>query len=307
METRSRIFERVERLLPMFEDLLRALVGAAPEPGFFDRARAFRWDRSRGPGRFEAIENPAPFELDDLLGVDEAIAPLVANTEQFLAGHPYNHVLLYGERGTGKSSAVRGLLSRYGDRGLRVVEILREDLPELPRVLAVLARAVDQRFLVFCDDLSFGAGESGFREVKAALDGRLEAPPSNVCLLATSNRRHLLPESMEENREARIDEAGELRLGEASEEKLALSDRFGLVLGFHGFDQATYLAIVQHYLDQAAAGLAPDDVREEALAWALRRASRSGRTARQFVDNLVGRQQLARDRAQEGPGTGSGA
>jgi predicted AAA+ superfamily ATPase len=307
METRNRILERVERLLPMFEDLLRGLVGAAPEPGFFDRALAFRWDRQRGPGRFEAIENPAPFELDDLLGVDEAIAPLVANTEQFLAGHPYNHVLLYGERGTGKSSALRGLLTRYGDRGLRVVEILKEDLAELPRVLAALARAREQRFIVFCDDLSFGAGESGFREVKAAIDGRLEAPPSNVCLLATSNRRHLLPESMEENREARIDEAGELHPGEASEEKLALSDRFGLVLGFHGFDQATYLAIVQHYLERAEVDLAPDDVREEALAWALRRASRSGRTARQFVTDLVGRHQLALDRAQEGPGTGSGA
>lgn len=307
METRNRILERVERLLPMFEDLLRGLVGAAPEPGFFDRALAFRWDRQRGPGRFEAIENPAPFELDDLLGVDEAIARLVANTEQFLAGHPYNHVLLYGERGTGKSSALRGLLTRYGDRGLRVVEILKEDLAELPRVLAALARAREQRFIVFCDDLSFGAGESGFREVKAAIDGRLEAPPSNVCLLATSNRRHLLPESMEENREARIDEAGELHLGEASEEKLALSDRFGLVLGFHGFDQATYLAIVQHYLERAEVDLAPDAVREEALAWALRRASRSGRTARQFVTDLVGRHQLALDRAQEGPGTGSGA
>ncbi|MFP6661625.1 MAG: ATP-binding protein [Myxococcota bacterium] len=307
METRNRILERVERLLPMFEDLLRGLVGAAPEPGFFDRALAFRWDRQRGPGRFEAIENPAPFELDDLLGVDEAIASLVANTEQFLAGHPYNHVLLYGERGTGKSSALRGLLTRYGDRGLRVVEILKEDLAELPRVLAALARAREQRFIVFCDDLSFGAGESGFREVKAAIDGRLEAPPSNVCLLATSNRRHLLPESMEENREARTDEAGELHLGEASEEKLALSDRFGLVLGFHGFDQATYLAIVQHYLERAEVDLAPDAVREEALAWALRRASRSGRTARQFVTDLVGRHQLALDRAQEGPGTGSGA
>lgn len=307
METRNRILERVERLLPMFEDLLRGLVGAAPEPGFFDRALAFRWDRQRGPGRFEAIENPAPFELDDLLGVDEAIAPLVANTEQFLAGHPYNHVLLYGERGTGKSSALRGLLTRYGDRGLRVVEILKEDLAELPRVLAALARAREQRFIVFCDDLSFGAGESGFREVKAAIDGRLEAPPSNVCLLATSNRRHLLPESMKENREARIDEAGELHLGEASEEKLALSDRFGLVLGFHGFDQATYLAIVQHYLERAEVDLSPDAVREEALAWALRRASRSGRTARQFVTDLVGRHQLALDRAQEGPGTGSGA
>jgi predicted AAA+ superfamily ATPase len=199
------------------------------------------------------------------------------------------------------------LLTRYGDRGLRVVEILKEDLAELPRVLAALARAREQRFIVFCDDLSFGAGESGFREVKAAIDGRLEAPPSNVCLLATSNRRHLLPESMEENREARTDEAGELHLGEASEEKLALSDRFGLVLGFHGFDQATYLAIVQHYLERAEVDLAPDAVREEALAWALRRASRSGRTARQFVTDLVGRHQLALDRAQEGPGTGSGA
>ena len=285
MEAWSRIVERVERLLPMLEDLLRGLTGAAPEAGFFDSARAFRWDVSRGPGRLVAIPKPAHFDIDDLLGVEESLERLVENTEQFLEGLPFNHVLLYGERGTGKSSAARGLLARYEARGLRLVEVKREDLVQLPSVLGALRAGREHHFLLFCDDLSFGNDERGFRELKAALEGSLEEPPSNVCLVATSNRRHLVPESMDENRQAKVDRTGELHVGEALNEKLALSDRFGLVLGFHGFDQETYLAIVSRYIDR---------VREEALAWALRRGSRSGRTARQFVDDCVGRHQLRR-------------
>lgn len=289
MEVWSRILERVERLLPMLEDLLRGLTGAAPEADFFDNAWAFRWDVSRGPGRVVTISQPAHFDLDDLLGVGDPVAKLLENTEQFLAGLPFNHVLLYGERGTGKSSAVKGLLARYGDDGLRLVEVKREDLVQLPSVLAALRAGRDYHFLLFCDDLSFGRDERGFRELKAALEGSLEEPPPNVCLVATSNRRRLLPESMQENREARVDEHGELHLDESSNEKLALSDRFGLILGFHGFDQETYLAIVSRYLDKAGVGLGIDAVQEEALAWALRRGNRSGRTARQFVDDCVGR------------------
>ncbi len=240
------------------------------------------------------------------------VARFVANIEQFVRGLPSNNVLLYGERGTGKSSAVRGVLERYASRGLRLVEVQRESLVHLPRILAALRKdATHHRFLIFCDDLSFGAGEAGYRELKAALEGSVEAPPDNVCIVATSNRRHLLPESMADNRNARLDEDGELHLGEALDERLALSDRFGLVIGFYSFDQSTYLAIVQHYLNQAgfdAPGLvearAADErsadgkadvsnpLRAEALRWALARASRSGRTARQFVDDYVGRVRL---------------
>ncbi|MDH4017535.1 MAG: ATP-binding protein, partial [Actinomycetota bacterium] len=210
----------------------------------------------------------------------------------FLAGLPFNDVLLFGERGTGKSSSVRGVLARYGDRGLRVVEVDRRDLVHLPRILRALRAGDEHHFIVFCDDLSFGPGESGYRELKAALEGSLEAPASNVCIVATSNRRHLVPESMAENREARVDAEGELHLGEALEEKLALVDRFGLRLGFYNFDQTTYLEIVSHYLAQAGFDELDEATRRDALRWALERGSRSGRTARQFVDDVVGRRGL---------------
>ncbi len=290
MGRRSRLRERLERVLALAELLLQELTGKGPDANVFERTRAFRWDANRGPGRLVPIEFPARFDLDDLIGVDAPIRRLLQNTDQFLRGVPANHVLLYGERGTGKSSAVRGLLERFWPRGLRLVEVHKSDLIQLPRILAALRSAGGAyRFLVFCDDLSFDVGETGHRELKAALEGSLEAPPENVCLVATSNRRHLLPETMADNRSARVDERGELHLGEAIDEKLALSDRFGLVLGFYGFDQDTYLAIVDHYVKQAGLELGSDQVREEALRWALRRASRSGRTARQFVTDLAGR------------------
>lgn len=288
----KRVFERLERVLELGESVLRDLASAEPSADDYARYRAFRWERGIGGGRLVATERAVFFDLADLVGVDEPLETLERNTRQFLAGLPFNNVLLYGERGTGKSSAVRGLLGRYGERGLRVVELDRADLVQLPRVLAALGSGDGYRFLVFCDDLSFGPGEVGYRELKAALDGSLEARPDHVCIVATSNRRHLLPESMAENRDGRLDEEGELHLGEALEEKLALADRFGLVLGFFGFDQPAYLAIVSHYLDRAGMGEMDDILREEALRWALARGNRSGRTARQFVDDAVGRRKL---------------
>ena len=158
------------------EDLAR-VCGCASRRFLFFEHRAFRWDAGRGPGRLIAIERPADFDLGDLMGVEESIARLTANTEQFLGGLPFNHVLLYGERGTGKSSAVKGLCGRYAERGLRLVEVNREDLIHLPAVLEALREGEEFRFLIFCDDLSFGSDEVGFRELKAALEGRLEAPP----------------------------------------------------------------------------------------------------------------------------------
>ncbi|MEE8579966.1 MAG: ATP-binding protein [Myxococcota bacterium] len=282
--------ERLERVLALAEQLLEELVGSGPGPKVFEHTLAFRWDAARGPGRLLPIEDPARFDLDDLIGVDAPLSRLLQNTEQFLRGAPANHVLLYGERGTGKSSAVRGILARFAAQGLRLIEVDKSELVHLPRILAAIRSAGSElRFLVFCDDLSFDPGEAGSRELKAALEGSLEAPPANVRIIATSNRRHLMPESMTDNRAAQVDEEGDLHLGEALEEKLALSDRFGLVLGFYGFDQNTYLAIVQHYVEQAGLDLPAEQVREEALRWALRRASRSGRTARHFVTDLAGR------------------
>src|SRR5262245_4962788 len=284
---------RLQRVLELGERLLGELAGAGPDPKVFERSLAFRWDADRGPGRLVPIENPQLFDLDDLIGVERSLVRLLSNTEQFLRGLPSNHVLLFGERGTGKSSAVRGLLARYGARGLRVVEVRKQDLLQLPRVLEAL-RGAPGRFLIFCDDLSFDAGESRYRELKAALEGSLLSPPANVRIIATSNRRHLLPETNADNLAAHLDEAGDLHMGEVIEEKLALSDRFGLVLGFYGFDQKTYLAIVEHYAAQAGITASRSELHAQALRWALERSSRSGRTARQFVDDLAGRERLAR-------------
>jgi uncharacterized protein len=287
------ILDRIERVLELGERALRERLGAPPDPRVFERTLAFRWDVRDGRGRLVAIAEPQLFDLDDLVGVERAVSRLVANAEQFVGGHPSNHVLLHGERGTGKSSAVKGLVGRFGDRGLRIVEVHKADLLHLPDVLEAL-RGAAFRFLLFCDDLSFDAGEPEYRELKAALEGSLVAPPDNVLIVATSNRRHLLPESVADNRAARLDEHGELHVGEAIDEKLALSDRFGLVLGFYPFDQATYLAIVAHYAKKAGIRTAWESVREESLRWALQRSSRSGRTARQFVADLAGREACGR-------------
>jgi predicted AAA+ superfamily ATPase len=284
---------RLQRVLELGERLLGELAGGAPDARAFERQLAFRWQADRGPGRLQPIPEPQLFELDDLIGVERSLARLLANTEQFVRGLPSNHVLLFGERGTGKSSAVRGLAARFGGRGLRIVELHKEDLLQLPRVLEAL-RGAPFRFLLFCDDLSFDAGESRYRELKAALEGSLLSPPANVRIIATSNRRHLLPETNADNLAAHLDEAGDLHMGEVIEEKLALSDRFGLVLGFYGFDQKTYLAIVERYAAQAGIAAPRAELHAQALRWALERSSRSGRTARQFVDDLAGRERLAR-------------
>ena len=289
----KRLLESLERVLSLSESVLGEMAPRVLRPGEYASHRAFRWQRGVSGGRLVAIPDPVAFDLDDLIGVERSLEALERNTRQFLAGLPFNNVLLHGERGTGKSSAIRGLLTRYGDGGLKVVELDRSDLAQLPRVLAALRSGASHRFLIFCDDLSFSPGEIGYRELKAALEGSLEARPDNVCLVATSNRRHLVPESMAENRAAGLDDEGELQLGEALEEKLALADRFGLVLGFHSFNQSTYLAIVGHYLDRAGIKDFDGDLREAALKWALARGSRSGRTARQFVDDAVGRLGLA--------------
>jgi predicted AAA+ superfamily ATPase len=287
-----RLLERLERVLELAERALAHVVPDPPSASDFARHLAFRWEVEQGRGRLVAIPDAAVFDLDDLIGVDRVVEALDRNVRQLLAGLPCNDVLLHGERGTGKSSAVRGMLGRYASRGLRVVEVDRADLAHLPAVLDALRAGMGQHFLIYCDDLSFGPGEPGFRELKAALEGGLTRRPANTCIVATSNRRHLVPESMAENRMARVDEEGELHLGEALEEKLALADRFGLVLGFYSFDQPTYLEIVAHYLARAGIPELDDALRGDALRFALERGGRSGRTARQFVDDAVGRIRL---------------
>ncbi len=287
-------FERLGRILALGESLLARLVGRDLGARDFAQHRAFQWGEGRPGGGLIPIEQPAGFDLADLCGVDEAVAAFQRNTEQFLLGLPYNHVLLYGDRGTGKSSAVRGMLQHCGDRGLRLVEVSKTQWVHLPEILAEIRRAGDAyHFLIFCDDLSFGPGEPGYRELKACLDGSIAGSTENVCLVVTSNRRHLVAQAMADNRDAKLDEDNELHLGEALEEKLALADRFGLALGFYCFDQKTYLEIVDHYLASELPEVSPAEVREEALRWATRRGTRSGRTARQFVNDFVGRRGLS--------------
>lgn len=294
----ERLLARLDPILDGLGRLLATFAGRTPGATELATHRAFRFRVGRGIGRLEPIAHVARFDLEDLVGVAPAIDALDANVRQLMAGLPFNDVLLFGSRGTGKSSAVRGLLSRYADAGLRLIEVDRSDLAALPDLLAILhevTRAVPERFafLVYCDDLSFGASELGFRELKAALEGGIEARPPRVCVVATSNRRHLLPETMAENREARLDASGELHLGEALEEKLALADRFGLVLGFYPCDQETYLAIVARWLEKDGSTPLDERAREAALRYALERGGRSGRVARQFANEWIGRMRLS--------------
>ncbi|HTO69673.1 MAG TPA: ATP-binding protein [Myxococcota bacterium] len=252
-----------------------------------DSPLAFRWRA----GKLEQIQHPDVYPLDALIGVERSVAKLRANVAAFTAGRPALDALLYGERGTGKSSAVRGLLGEFGARGFRLVEVRRDDLLELARLWPVL-RKRRERFAVFCDDLSFEEGDTSWKQLKAELDGGLEARPANALVIATSNRRHLVPERMSENREAVLDRDGLLHPGETAEEKVSLSDRFGLLLPFFAFDQETYLRIARHHA--RALGIdTPADFEARVLRFALERGTRSGRTARQACIALA--QSLAED------------
>ncbi len=286
MEKYHELLERADRILTRVEALLPP---APAEPDW--RAPAFRWHRSGARGSLEAIPHPHRLRLSDLRGIDEPKAELVRNTRQFLAGLPANNALLWGARGTGKSSLIKALLERFRRDGLRLVQVDKAQLLDLPEILPLLA-ARPERFVVFTDDLSFDAGEAGYRALKAVLEGALTALPDNVLLHATSNRRHLLPETQRENQETRvIDE--EIHPGEALEEKISLSERFGLWLAFHPFSQERYLEIVQHWLKRLhAPAVDREQTRRAALQWALLRGSRSGRVAWQFARDWAGRHAL---------------
>lgn len=233
--------------------------------------------------------NCPPWEA--LTGIDEQKAALDRNMRQFLKGLPANNVLLAGSRGCGKSSLVKALLPRYATKGLRLVEVDRDDLMDLPDIGDRLA---DQpgRFILFADDLSFEPGDAAYKPLKAALDGSVSGLPGNVMICATSNRRHLMPEFFAENESAQH-LGGEVRPGESTEEKISLSDRFGLVLSFYPFNQDDYLAIVAGWV-AALGGQADEAMRQEALRWAIQRGGRSGRVAQQFARDWVGRQGLRR-------------
>ncbi len=280
----TRLITRAEALLGRLETLLPTV----PGPIDWQATLAARWQTlPAGRGALVPIAHPQPGELDDLLGIDRVKAALDRNTRQFLAGAPANDALLWGSRGTGKSSLVKALLTRHAAAGLRLVEVDKDRLADLSQIATALA-GLPQRFIVFCDDLSFGSDELAYKALKVALDGSVSGGRENILIYATSNRRHLLPEYQEENALTRhIGE--EIHFSEAVEEKIALSERFGLWLAFHPFDQECYLSIVAHWLAQLGCHAQATDWREAALRWALTRGSRSGRSAFQFARDYAGR------------------
>ena len=278
------VLKRLERIVDRVETVIDAAFPAVfQEMPEFGAYWTFRWERIGNRGRIVPVKLPDLIDLDDLVGIDLAKSELIRNTEQFVEGYPANNVLLWGERGNGKSSCVKGLLGRFASCGLRIVEVQRWELLHLPEIIALL-RDAPYRFILFCDDLSFAEGEADYRGLKTLLDGGVEARPANVLIYATSNRRHLMPEPMTDNVGG-----GEIHPEEAISEKLSLSDRFGLTLGFTTFDQELFLAIVEHHAGRLGIPLDSEKLRSEALLWALYSGRRSGRSARQFVDDLAGR------------------
>lgn len=282
----STLIARAEALLARLEAVLPQ-PPAAPD---WSASIAFRY-RRRGTGGcvLEPVRQVAPLRLADLKEVDGQKERLVRNTAQFVAGRPANNVLLTGARGTGKSSLIKACLNEFADRGLRLIEVDKDDLTDLPDLVALVGER-PERFIIYCDDLSFDEGESGYKALKSILDGTIAQASDNVLICATSNRRHLLPEQMKDNLGARHDDNGELHPGEAIEEKISLSERFGLWISFYPFSQREYLAIVGQWLrhfgiDEAAIEAA----RQPALVWALERGSRSGRVAWQFARDFAGR------------------
>ncbi len=292
MEPRlSAFLERAESVLARLDPLLPAV----RPPLDWDHCLAARWQREGRSGFLLPLQVSLDLSLDDLIGVDRQREQLARNTRQFLDGLPANHALLWGARGTGKSSLVRALLAENAAAGLRLIEIERDHLADLPRVVEQLMR-LPQRFVLFCDDLSFEAGEGDYRVLKSVLDGSLERAPENVLLYATSNRRHLVPEKQSDNENWQMVD-GELHPNEAVEDKIALSDRFGLWLSFYPFTQEHFLDVVRHWIGSMAeqAGLQwqwSEELEKQAIRWASGRGNRNGRCAYQFARQWVGLQLL---------------
>jgi len=281
------------QLLARAEALVARLEAVLPHPlapPDWSASIAFRY-RSRGGsgGRLEPVRHVATIRLASLVEVDAQKEKLVRNTEQFVAGKGANNVLLTGSRGTGKSSLIKACLNEFAPRGLRLIEVDKTDLVELPDIVDLVAER-PERFVVFCDDLSFDEGEPGYKALKSILDGSVAESSDNVLIYATSNRRHLLPEYMKENLSYRHTEDGEVHPGEVVEEKISLSERFGLWVSFYPFSQDEYLAIVAQWLRGFGVGeKAIAAARQESLVWALERGSRSGRVAYQFAKDYAGR------------------
>lgn len=276
------LIERAEALLVRIENHFPAPL----LPPDWQNVFAFRWrKRNNQQGDFQAVYHPHRIRLQDLQGIDEQKQQIDRNTRQFLQKKPANNVLLWGSRGTGKSSLIKALLNEYAEQGLRLVEVEKHDLIDLPCIVEAFYKR-PERFIIFCDDLSFEQDDASYKALKSVLDGSVSAPPDNALIYATSNRRHLLPEYMRENLETQTID-GEIHHADAVEEKISLSERFGLWLSFYPFKQDEYLAIVYYWLQQLGV-TDTEDVERAALQWALKRGSRSGRSAWQFAQDWAG-------------------
>ena len=285
--------DALERMLHRAELLMARIELVLPQPLHapdWQTGIAFRYrKRSSGHGVLEAVRHVGQMSLDDLKEIDPQKEKIQRNTLQFLQGKPANNVLLTGARGTGKSSLVKACLNTYATQGLRLIEVDKQDMVDLPDIIHVVADR-PEKFIVFCDDLSFDEGEPGYKALKSILDGTVAAATPNVLIYATSNRRHLLPEYMKDNLSYTHTDDGEVHPGEVIEEKISLSERFGLWVSFYPFSQDEYRRIVDHWLSalQVPATLWPQ-AHPESLVWALERGSRSGRVAYQFARDYAGR------------------
>lgn len=285
--------EKFEQLMERATQLLARIEAILPQPlGAPDWTASIAWryrKRSSGHGTLEPVKHVASIALDDLKEIEPQKEKIERNTRQFVRGQPANNVLLTGARGTGKSSLIKACLNAHAAEGLRLIEVDKADLVDLPDIIDVVAGR-PEKFIVFCDDLSFEEGEPGYKALKSILDGSVAAAVPNVLIYATSNRRHLLPEYMTENLTYKHTEDGEVHPGEVVEEKISLSERFGLWVSFYPFSQDEYLAITAQWLSHFKVPAADiEAARPEALVWALERGSRSGRVAYQFARDYAGR------------------
>ncbi len=283
----------LERLVQRAEALMARIEQVLPQPMTepdWSASVAFRYrKRHNGRGGLEPVRHVAQLGLADLQEIDGQKEKIQRNTEQFVKGLPANNVLLTGARGTGKSSLIKACLNEYGSQGLRLIEVDKDDLTDLPDIIELVSER-PEKFMIFCDDLSFEDGEPGYKALKSILDGSIAAATPNVLIYATSNRRHLLPEYMKENLTYTHTDDGEVHPGEGVEEKISLSERFGLWVSFYPFSQDEYLTIAAQWL--SSFGFKPAEIeaaKPEALVWALERASRSGRVAYQFARDYAGK------------------
>jgi predicted AAA+ superfamily ATPase len=284
----DQFLQRAEALLARIESILPQSATSVE----WDKGVAFRWRRrngNNGGGYLQSVGHISLISLSDLHNIGPQKEQIDQNTKQFVDGRPANNVLLTGARGTGKSSLIKACLNQYADRGLRLIEVDKDDLHDLPDIVDLVS-ARPERFIIFCDDLSFEEGENGYKALKVALDGSIAAQSDNVLIYATSNRRHLMPERMSDNSTYTHTDDGDLHPGETVEEKISLSERFGLWVTFYPFKQDDYLEIVAHWLRHFGCDAAQiETARGDALRWALQRSSRSGRVAWQFSKDYAGK------------------